>query len=78
MSIPNTGGMCSERQRLMQEYENAVSIHSDIRQTYPEAQWRWGFAEVLHSGERARIAFETARLAMESHIAEHGCGSRDG
>jgi hypothetical protein len=32
------------------------------------------FNQVYEDAERARLAFENARAALNSHIAEHGCG----
>ena len=72
---PKPYGICPERQGLMQEYAEAVLAHSEIVQTYGEAQWKMGFADVRRTGKRARIAAERARRFLEDHMTEHGCGT---
>jgi hypothetical protein len=75
VNTPKPYGICPERQRLMQEYADTVLAHSEIIQTYREAQWKLGFNDVLFKGGLARMATENARMAFEGHITEHGCGS---
>ena len=75
VKTPKPYGICPERQGLMQEYAEAVLSHSKIVQTYSEAQWKPGFADVRRTGKRARIAADTARLTLEDHMTEHGCGT---
>ena len=74
-NTPKPYGICPERQGLMQEYAEAVLAHSEIVQTYSEAQWKRGFADVRRKGTRARIAADGARRAFEEHMTEHGCGT---
>ena len=73
----NRQELCPERVRLMQEYIDAVRVHSGIVESYKEAQRKPGFDAVLRRGQRASIAAATAHLALETHMAEHGCGGNE-
>ena len=57
----------------MGEYAGAVLAHSDIVQTFHEAQRKPNFEVVLGKGESARLVASAARLAFDTDVAEHGC-----
>jgi hypothetical protein len=67
---------CSERQILMEEYSEAVLTYSSIVQKCREGSWSIDLNESFRRVEQARINCEIARLALESHIAEHQCLKR--
>jgi hypothetical protein len=64
---------CPEREILEARY------HADVR-VYLDAVYRLDscpredFNVVWEDAERARVAFENARAALNKHIGEHGCG----
>ena len=72
--LPLTGVAGAALFRLLSErYHSAVAIHSALRGSFYEAQLRWGFVEVMHKVERARVSCEVALIDLEAHVAEHGC-----
>jgi hypothetical protein len=66
-------GVCHERDTLKERF------HADFK-VYREAVHQLDlcqpadFNQVYEEAERARLAFEAARAALKSHLAEHGCG----
>ena len=67
---------CSERRILMEEYSEAALTYSAVVQKCREGSWSIDLNESFRRVERARIKCEIARLALESHIAEHQCLKR--
>jgi hypothetical protein len=68
--------MCEEKDRLTSEYEGATTTFA---QSVQELQRKTGTSpkpeyERLHRvTEEWRVKSEQARLALEQHIAAHGC-----
>jgi len=67
---------CPERRILMEEYSEAVLTYSAVVQKCMEGSWSIDLNESFRRVEQARIKCEIARLALESHIAEHRCLKR--
>jgi hypothetical protein len=67
---------CRERRILMEEYSETVLTYSAIVQKCTEGSWSIDLNESFRRIEQARINCEIARLALESHIAEHQCLKR--
>ena len=67
---------CPERRILMEEYSEAVLTYSAVVQKCTEGSWSIDLNESFRRIEQARINCEIARLALESHIAEHQCLER--
>ena len=67
--------MCPEYQRLMNSYGEAVRAFSEIMAKFHDARWKPGFQEVVRQAENAKLAAEAARVLLEHHILEHGCGA---
>ena len=42
---------------------------------FDEARWKPGFAKVLERAGQAKLAAESARWALDRHMANHSCGS---
>ena len=68
--------MCNERARLLGLYNQATLA---VSTTVEELLHGTGAASNLiydirrHAAEKARIGFEAAGLAYESHVGEHHC-----
>jgi hypothetical protein len=68
--------VCPERARLVEEYDHATQNYLE---SLDELKWRTPTADRLDyermrkAAEDARLAAETARAALERHVAEHGC-----
>lgn len=60
----------------MEEYSEAVLTYSAVVQKCTEGNWSLDSNESFRRIEQARINCEIARLALESHIAEHQCLER--
>jgi len=60
----------------MEEYSEAVLTYSAIVQKCMQASWSIDLDESFRRIEQARINCEIARLALESHNAEHQCLKR--
>ena len=67
---------CPKRRLLMEEYSEAVLTYSAVVQKSSEGNWSIDLNESFRRIEQARINCEIARLALESHIAEHQCLKR--
>ena len=67
---------CPERRILMEEYSETVLTYSALVQKCTEGSWSIDLNESFRRIEQARINCEIARLALESHIAEHQCLKR--
>lgn len=67
---------CAEKERLMKEYSSAAQGYSD---SVAELQQKTGTSQKKEYDRLTRITTETrvkaeqARLAVESHVAAHGC-----
>jgi hypothetical protein len=64
---------CSERQRLLEAYGQAVQAFYDTAQTYRNSFGYKGSEEVWQFVNSAQIAATAARIALDVHTAEHGC-----
>ena len=67
---------CPERRILMEEYAERVLTYSAVVRKCMEGSWSIDLNESFRRIEKARINCEIARLALESHIAEHQCVKR--
>ena len=67
---------CPERRILMEEYSETVLTYSAVVQKCADGSWSIDLDESFRRIEQARINCEMARLALESHIAEHQCLKR--
>jgi len=67
---------CPKRRILMEEYSETVLTYSAVVQKCTEGSWSIDLNESFRRMEQARINCEIARLALESHIAEHQCLKR--
>lgn len=64
---------CSERERLVARYEAATRTYSIAVQALSDKrshEFRVAYAET----ERMRQVCEHARIALDRHSIEHGCG----
>ena len=67
---------CEEKNRLLREYEAATVTFSTA---VIELGWRMGtspkeeYKRLAQTSNDARLKAEGARLALEQHIAAHGC-----
>ena len=67
---------CTEKKRLRHDYEIAVSDHTrafDISEAFVGTAKKDDYERLYNYVEQARVRAEDARLALERHIAEHGC-----
>jgi hypothetical protein len=67
---------CAEKQRLLQVYEVqttafATAVGSLNRRMGTVSKVEYG--ELCRAVEEARLTSEHARLALEEHVANHGC-----
>ena len=67
---------CEEKKRLVSEYEAATKKLADAvaelrRKMGTSAKSEYG--QLLRAPNDARFKIEQARLALEEHIAKHGC-----
>jgi hypothetical protein len=67
---------CEEKARLVKEYDDATLAFSDAVQelrrkigTSPKAEYE----RIERISSKARVKSEQTRLALEQHIAAHGC-----
>jgi hypothetical protein len=67
---------CKEKSRLTQEYKTATETFS---QSVAELHEKMGvspkeeYERIQRASEEWRVHSEQARLALEQHIAAHGC-----
>ena len=70
--------LCQERARLLGAYNQATLA---ISTTIDDLLYGAGAVSSViynirrHAAEKARIGFERASLAYESHVGEHHCGT---
>ena len=64
---------CSERQRLLEAYRQALQAFYDSSKTYRKSFGYKGSEEMWQSVQSAQIAVTAARIALDAHTAEHGC-----
>jgi hypothetical protein len=63
---------CHEREVLEARYRTDVRAYCDaLSRLYPYSEDE---PAVYEDVERARLAVENARAALDKHLAEHGCG----
>jgi phage shock protein A len=68
--------LCSTKERLLAEYDRATEKYLDALHelranmaTSPKPL----YDRLLQASEDARSVSERARIALERHVAEHGC-----
>ena len=67
---------CEERLRLEDQYRartNEYSRSVDVLQKWLGMLKKQDYKEIREAMERARNGAERAKLALERHVAEHGC-----
>ena len=65
---------CSDRERLIVEYNEAVQKLSESVNRLKACNGDGhGFAEAHRATEKARLHAENTRMMLELHRAEHGC-----
>ena len=64
---------CSDREHLVARFETATREYSQAVQSLAGKRTR-EFQLAYEETERLRVACEDARIAMERHSIEHGCG----
>jgi len=63
--------ICRERQQLSDVFHATVDAYTRaVREIRDAAHYDWQWEEV----ERCKTACENARLALDRHQSEHGCG----
>jgi hypothetical protein len=65
--------VCPERAILESRFHADVRVYRDAIDRLDACPPK-DFEVVYEAAERARLAFENARFALNRHIAEHGCG----
>jgi hypothetical protein len=66
--------MCQEYRRLFEAYHQATSVHSRAVSDLSKAASGYrDYPALWQACEKARLASERARIALDAHIAEHGC-----
>ena len=75
----NSGGVedyCEQKRRLLADYDAATAAFSGLVSTLNRqigTSSRAAYEELRRSVDEARVRSEQARLALESHVAQHGC-----
>jgi hypothetical protein len=67
---------CKEKTELLFAYSDATRTYCEAVTELHDKMGKIGVDEYhrLHRmGEEARLAVETARVALELHVGEHGC-----
>ena len=64
---------CREHEILRSRYRADLKVYIDATARLEPCPSE-DFERAFKHAERARVAFENARDALNSHIAEHGCG----
>ena len=66
--------MCEDYRRLFDDYQRATAIHSHSVGDLSRASAGYrDIRAIWQECEKARLASEQARNALDIHIAEHGC-----
>jgi hypothetical protein len=66
--------MCNEYRRLFDAYQEATAEYTQsVGALSRTAAGSSQFTALWRACENARIASEQARIALDTHIAEHGC-----
>ena len=76
MASTSMPGPCSEKARLLQDYQTAAEDYSRAVRALSERSGvmsKAAYIEIRDYSETARAKAEDARNAMDRHIAEHGC-----
>jgi hypothetical protein len=64
---------CREREILEARFHADVRVYCDAVNRLDRCSPK-DFSQVYEDAERAREAFENARIRLNRHIAEHECG----
>ena len=70
-------GECSEKARLQQEYQIAVADYSRgvlVLSNRSGVMPKVEYIRIRDFVEKTRARAEAARVELDRHIAEHGCG----
>lgn len=70
--LPQQGQKCLERTILMERYRADLRVYVDATNLLDNLKPR-EFDRAYEHAQRARIAFERAREALNHHISVHGC-----
>lgn len=71
-----TDSSCEEKARLVKEYNVATAGFSEaVKQLYRKTgtSLKEEYTRLMQISNEARVKSEQARLALEKHIATHGC-----
>ena len=67
---------CEEKARLSQEYDATTTKFAEAVRQYHRnigTTTRAEFERLQRASDEARVKSEQARLALEQHLAAHGC-----
>lgn len=64
---------CDERLRLAREYGSLLNIWNELVQAALSHETKPRFTVAIAQTEPARLAAESARIALEEHRVAHGC-----
>ena len=64
---------CVERERLRERYKAAIRAYRDMITVLDYVLSQREFEETYEVAEKARWEFVRARVALQGHVAEHGC-----
>lgn len=69
---------CAQRNTLIAEFDTAARRFRDASATWDRSyEPGRGFAVADKERSEARIEYELARLLLEKHIQQHGCGVKN-
>ena len=67
---------CEQKRRLLAEYDSTTRTFSacvsDLNRQIGTSS-REAYEQLRRSVDEARVRSEQARLALEAHVAQHGC-----
>ena len=64
---------CQERKILEARYHADFKVYVGVVRALEQALSTEDFNQIYQNAELAKRAFETARDALEAHVASHGC-----
>jgi hypothetical protein len=67
---------CEERARLARDYDVATTKFAEAVRQYHQnigTSTQAEYGRFLRASDEARVKSEQARLALEQHLATHGC-----
>ena len=70
--------MCERHSQLLEAYQKAVALFSmtlDALQAGRSTATKVDYDRMRHYVEQTRLIAENARIDLEQHVLEHGCGS---